>query len=129
MRRVLLFDDSDAGRDRFSMLYQGFNAGGEIRYRRDVKTMQVTRLEGKILDKLDAVSEAAPVDLPNALILRSLKTGEGEQCVTLDEPEYELLKGHFEHAAGAWVPVMSRQVTAVADWLAGIRQTELEKPT
>lgn len=126
MKRVLVFEDNDTGRDRFAMLYQGFNAGGQYRYARDVKTMQVTRLECRLLDKLDAVSDAAPSTMPNALIMRALKAGEGEQRVSLDEPEYDLLKGHFEHAAGAWVPVMARQVTATADWLAGIPQVKDE---
>jgi hypothetical protein len=124
MKRMLVFDDTTTGHDRFSMLYQGFNAGGQLRYVQTVKTMQVTRLEGKLLDKLDAVSDAAPADLPNALIMRALKTGEGEQRVSLDEPEYDLLKGHIEHAAGAWAPIASRQVIALVDWLAAIPQVD-----
>jgi hypothetical protein len=124
MKRVLVFDDTTTGKDRFSMLYQGFNAGGQLRYAQAVKTMQVTRLEGKLLDKLDAVSDEAPSDMPNALIMRALKTGEGEQRVSLDEPEYELLKGHIEHAAGAWTPVVSRQVVALVDWLAAVPQVD-----
>ena len=127
MRRVLTFDDSAAGRDRFMMLYQGFNAGGQLRYVREQKTMQVTRLESRLLDKLDAISDVAPSGTMNALVMRSLKNGEGEQRVALDEPEYELLKGHFECAAGAWVPVMAREVAAVADWLAGIVQVDEKK--
>lgn len=118
--RLLEFTDSPEGRDRFAMIYQGFNAGGSLRYVRDMKTMQVTRLECRILDRFDLISEPAPEGTPNALLMRSLKTGEGTQRLELEETEYKLLVEYFDSAAGAWVPLASRQVVATADWLMGI---------
>ena len=124
MKRVLVFEDSERGRDRFSMLYQGFNSGGQVRYAGQQKPMAATRTECRILDKLDAISDEAPDGTPSRLIMRSLKNREGEQQLELSEDEYGFLKAYFDHAAGAWMPVAARKVVDVADWLAGIPQVD-----
>lgn len=127
VKRVLTFEDSAKGRDRFSMIYQGFNIGGQFVYVGKVKHLSAARVEMRVLDKLDAVSDAAPEDVKNALIMRSLKKEEGDQVVELSEDEFGLLKSYFEHAAVGWAPVAARMVVQVADWLDGIKQIDVEE--
>jgi hypothetical protein len=104
---MLVFEDNEQARERFTLLYQGFIAGGNSPAQ---KGMEVVRREARVLDKLDAVSE------PSVNGLRALR--EGEHAVVLEQPEYELVKRYFENAP--WAVHVSRQVVSVSDWLSAI---------
>jgi hypothetical protein len=114
--RVLTFNNDLAGdHDRFSLLYQGFVTGGNLIER---KTMEVTRLEAKILDKFEAIS--TPTDLE--LIRQLSPTDSKVQVLKFEEPEFALVRKYFEGTP--WKTTTSRRAVDVFDWLVATPQSE-----
>jgi hypothetical protein len=108
----LIFDDSKEGRQRFAMLYVGFISGGNMP---QSKGMEVVRREAKILDQFDDVGRCESAD-PDSVVW-----SETTNQITLDQPQFELLKRYFESAS--WSTMSSRLVVSISDWLAS-RQPE-----
>lgn len=108
--RRLVFDESESDRWMFPLLYSGFLNGGNSP---NAKGMEVLRREARILDKLEAIS----VDEGPERVLKS-----GPQEVTLEQPEYELLKRYFENTP--WTTAVSRKVVNISDWLSAIQLEE-----
>ena len=106
MVRVLKFKNDEKDRDRFIMLYQGFLAGGNSP---GAKPLDVRRTEGKVLDKFEAAGKIEG---------DAVSFNKEEAELTLEQPEYELLKKYFE--ATPWVTAFSRKVLSISDWMASI---------
>ena len=115
MRRVLKFGEGD--RDKFKFLYTGFLNGGNGT---NAKGVEVLRREGRILDKLEAISTEELIingsDTPVLTGERILK--EGPQELSLEEPEYQLLQKYFQNTP--WNTKVARQVVNTIDWLAAV---------
>lgn len=120
--RKLTFADTDEAREDFALLYQGFVTGGSGGGER--KTMETTRREAKLLDKLEEVSEefggaSSVCDTCGQRINVKRVTKSGPQEIVIDQPEYEMLKKYFE--ATPWTVRISRRVVNISDWLASIQ--------
>ena len=116
--RRLVFDDTKEGRERYTLLWQGFLTGGNSA---QTKGIEVVRREAKILDKF-AAHGTIPPDVVSAAdgsdeLARSMNPG--DQTIDLEQPEYEMLKRYFESTP--WVTRMSVRVRNVSDWLNSIQ--------
>lgn len=115
MKRTITFDTGQ-NREAFPLLYQGLLNGGNGP---SAKGIQTLRTEVRILDKLDAISEPEYIEVEGAKVAtdaRLLK--DGPQSLTLEQPEFDLLKRYFENTP--WTTRVARQVVNIVDWLATI---------
>jgi hypothetical protein len=117
--RKLRFGESADDSENFSLLYSGFVTGGNGP---GPKGMEVIRREGRILDKLEAISvEIGTNEICNECgqvnqVRRVLMPGAQE--IELDQPEFELLKKYFE--ATSWTTRVSRRIVNISDWLSSV---------
>jgi hypothetical protein len=110
MKRAIIFESAE----EFAFLYQGFVIGGS---RQQTKTMSSVRLEAKILDKFEAISNPSldsegKSDLyPTGDPVRVYSEGE----LLLTQDELELIKKYFDEVP--WNTRVSRDVVKLADKL------------
>jgi len=114
MIRRLVFDDDDKSRQRFKRLYEGLLLGGN-----DRKNIETIRREARVLDALDAISEKE-------------QTVQGEQrklvapaTLELQQADFALLEQYVNNTA--WLPVVSRQIVDLVDWLSTAEKVETPK--
>ena len=112
MKRVITIEAPE----EFAFIHQGFIIGGG---RQQTKTMSVLRLEAKILDRLDSISE--PIlsknaegkevnDLyPSGDPARKFKEGE----LVLEPAEHELLAKYFDDVP--WSVRVAREIVTLSD--------------
>lgn len=105
MRTIYIENSED-----FSLIYQGFIIGGNSQ---KTKTMQSTRREAKILDKLDSISVIVSPEnrYPTGDVIRELVSNKAK--LTLTTEEHELLTIYFE--AVPWATRISREAVRLAD--------------
>jgi hypothetical protein len=113
MTRKLVFVEGD--QEKFALLYQGFLNGGTGQSR----GLEVMRREARVLDKLDAISQPEIIQIDGKTVETNDRVPKlGEQVLLLEQPEYELLKAHFE--ATPWTTRVVRKVVSICDWLSAI---------
>jgi hypothetical protein len=110
IRRVT-FAGTD-GPVRFELVYEGFVIGGDSQS--GMRGMETLRREGRILDKLEAISVPKVSTRGDATrVTRELKPG--THTLDLEVPEFDLLRQYFERCP--WITSAARRVTATYDWL------------
>jgi len=102
-------------KERFALLYQSFVVGGNNA--QDKKNIEVLRREIAVMDALDAIS--AEVD--GARMLAA-----GAQSLTLDTPQYQLVKKYLDVFVSVAATGAARRVVALVDWFDSIKPTELK---
>lgn len=100
-------------KERFALLYQSFVMGGNNT--QEKKTIEVLRREIAIYDALDAISTEAHG-------LRTLN--DGEQTLTLDQPQYQLLKKYIDTMVSVAATSAARRMVALVDWFDSLKATE-----
>jgi hypothetical protein len=111
-RKLVLNDGEQAAKLKFKLLYEGFLTGGATADPREPRNIMTSRIESKILDKFEAISQ--PEGNTRELIYRT----DPPAVIELDQLEYEAVKKYFERCP--WIPAISREVVGVADWLSSI---------
>lgn len=105
------FGKDDA--ERFALFYESFVLGGNNA--QDKKNIEVLRREIAVLDALDAISE----DTGRGRTMRP-----GPQTVTLDQPQYQLVKRYLDAFVSVTSTSGARRVVALVDWFDAIKGAE-----
>jgi hypothetical protein len=105
-------------KERFALLYQSFVMGGNNT--QDKKNIEVLRREIAIFDALDAVSTEA----------NGARTmHDGPQVVTLDQPQYQLLKKYIDTMVSVAATSAARRMVELVDWFDAIKPGDDAKPS
>lgn len=118
---MLKFEDTDSGRDEFSLLHQGFLMGSP---EGGLKGIEQHKRAICILDKLEEISDVVkgaekPGDAKSTMyyntgdVVRKLRTKGGK--VEFEEEEVKMLKEHMESVP--WRVGVSRLFVSVVDML------------
>jgi len=108
MKKTLVFAPDTVSERRFNFLYKGFLLGQIER-----KNIEILRCEGRILDKLEAISKASnnSNDMTRTLTAPAI--------LELEQAEIALIQQYI--LSVAWVPAVSRSVVDLIDWLAAAK--------
>lgn len=115
MARVLTFIPNDErSAKRFAVCWQAVVHGGQAieSKTRQIRSFDVQRREGKLLDAFDVVSEPEPND-PNKIGLRRLRPEGG--AVTMTTELFAMLCEYIE--AVGWMGMAVRDAVDTRDWL------------
>lgn len=124
MKYVVKFGAKDG--QRFSLLYQAFVMGGNnCKAPKDIEKL---RREIAVMDLLWEISYVPEGADPRAA---SRVMHEGAHTVTLDRPQYELVKLYLDAFVGITATSSARDVVGMVDWFEKIEPTEgpTAKPT
>ncbi len=119
MTYVVKFGASDA--ERFRLLYEAFVVGGtHIEGRKDIETL---RRELSVLDKLSAISER-PAGVPDDQEAPTRTLHPGDHTVTLDHPEYQMVKKHLSAMVSVTSTRGARRIVELVDWFDSLKGEE-----
>jgi hypothetical protein len=87
MKRIVTFDDTETGRQRFQMIWDGFRVGA-LTAKPEARTQEVMRLEMAVRQALKAISTNGQVQGDDTDV-RALQRGGGS--VELEQPQVKLM--------------------------------------
>jgi len=110
--RKLAFDSTtEDGRQRASLVYQGFLVGGNVVNGQRSKGADIIRREAGIMRKFRKIGSELP-DGAGVLLKNESETF----TIALDVPQFELLVKYFESTP--WATRLAIEIEDILDWLA-----------
>lgn len=114
--------------ERFGLLYSLMLLGALIQGQKERRTLEDTRREMKLMDKIAAISDIDPEKDHRTAIgtpMRRLKT-DVEAVLVVDQPTHDLVVKYLEVAIPAVVPEVSYKAVPILDIVNGAEKGEGE---